>query len=116
MNWEDIAQQKTQNLLRHWQKLGTFRHDNLAVGAGIHKQHSEKPYVFSRSHTVNGKADQVLVALEEKKGLKTVPVYGVFPNGSQVKDYYSNQLITVNNNEVNFSSPFNIVLLAPINH
>jgi alpha-amylase len=72
MNWEDIAQQKTQNLLRHWQKLGTFRHDNLAVGAGIHKQHSEKPYVFSRSHTVNGKAEQVLVALEEKKGVKNV--------------------------------------------
>jgi alpha-amylase len=116
MNWEDIEQQKTQELLHHWQKLGTFRHDNLAVGAGIHKQHSEKPYVFSRSHTFNGKSDQVLVALEVKKGLKTVPIYGVFPNGSQVKDYYSNQLITVNNNEINFSSPFNIVLLAPVSN
>lgn len=116
MNWEDIEQQKTQDLLHHWQKLGSFRHDNLAVGAGIHKQHRSKPYVFSRSHTANSKSNQVLVALEVKKGLKTVPVYGVFPNGSQVKDYYSNQLITVNNNEINFSSPFNIVLLAPVSN
>jgi len=116
MNWEDIEHQKIQDLLHHWQKLGTFRHDNLAVGAGIHKQHSDKPYVFSRSLTTNGKSDQVIVALDVKKGLKTVPVYGVFPNGSKVKDYYSNQSITVDNNEINFSSPFNIVLLAPVSN
>ena len=116
MNWEDIEQQKTQDLLHHWQKLGTFRHDHLAVGAGIHKKHSTKPYVFSRSLKTGGNSDQVLVALEVNKGLKTLPVHHVFPNGSQVKDYYSNQIISVNNNEVNFSSPFNIVLLAPVSH
>ncbi len=112
MNWDDLAKQDTQALLAHWQKLGIFRHDNLAVGAGIHKQHSHKPYVFSRSHTINGKSNQVLVALEIKKGLKTINVYDVFPNGSQVKDYYSNQVITVTNNQVSFTSPFDIALLA----
>ena len=116
MNWDDLAKQETQALLTHWQKLGTFRHDHIAVGAGIHKKHSNKPYVFSRSLKSDGKSDQVLVALEMNKGLKTLPVHDVFPNGSQVKDYYSNQIITVNNNEVNFSSPFNIVLLAPLSN
>ncbi|GLX79746.1 hypothetical protein tinsulaeT_30860 [Thalassotalea insulae] len=114
MNWDDLAKKETQALLTHWQKLGSFRHDHIAVGAGIHKKHSDKPYVFSRTYQSKGKLDQILVALDANKGMKTLPVHHIFPDGSQVKDYYSNQLITVNNNEINFSSPFNIVLLAAV--
>jgi len=116
MNWDDLAKKDTQALLTHWQKLGSFRHDHIAVGAGIHKKHSDKPYVFSRAYEDKGELDQILVALEVNKGMKKLPVHNVFSNGSQVKDYYSNQIITVNNNEVNFSSPFNIILLAPLSH
>lgn len=104
----------TQALLTHWQKLGSFRHDHLAVGAGVHKKHSDKPYVFSRSYKGKNALDQILVALEVNKGLKTLPVHEIFPNGSQVKDYYSNQILTVVNNEVSFTSAFDIVLLAAV--
>lgn len=114
MNWEDLVHKDTQALLTHWQKLGSFRHDHLAVGAGVHKKHSDKPYVFSRSYKGKNALDQILVALEVNKGLKTLPVHEIFPNGSQVKDYYSNQILTVVNNEVSFTSAFDIVLLAAV--
>jgi len=114
MNWEDLVHKDTQALLTHWQKLGSFRHDHLAVGAGVHKKYSDKPYVFSRSYKGKYAFDQILVALEVNKGSKILPVHEVFQNGSQVKDYYSNQILTVVNNEVSFTSPFDIVLLAAV--
>jgi energy-coupling factor transporter ATP-binding protein EcfA2 len=51
MNWEDIKNNpETQKLLEHWQKLGQFRRNHPAVGAGFHKMISNSPYWFSRTH------------------------------------------------------------------
>ena len=48
MNWNELAGPK-QALLRHWQKLGTFREQHPAVGAGMHKsQQTAQYYAFSR--------------------------------------------------------------------
>ncbi|MGB6150551.1 MAG: alpha-amylase family glycosyl hydrolase, partial [Pricia sp.] len=37
MNWDELdSLPQTQKVLEHWRKLGKFRHDHLAVGAGKH--------------------------------------------------------------------------------
>ena len=49
MNWDDIQNKETQEILNHWQKLGQFRANHPAVGAGRHHLISESNgLVFSR--------------------------------------------------------------------
>ena len=43
MNWDDISNKtETKEVLAHWQKLGLFRKNHPAVGAGVHTQISKK--------------------------------------------------------------------------
>jgi len=112
MNWQDLKQPKTQALLKHWQKLGTFRRAHLAVGAGVHKKLNDKPYVFSRHYNRGAISDQVLVALDVAKGSKTIQIHQVFSDGQIIKDYYSDTLLTVKNGAVTLNTPFSIVLLG----
>lgn len=44
MNWSGIHQ----GVLSHWQKIGQFRNNHIAVGAGTHKKIADSPYTFSR--------------------------------------------------------------------
>ena len=45
MNWDSISSnKKTKKILEHYQKLGQFRNNHPAVGAGIHKQIESKTY------------------------------------------------------------------------
>lgn len=109
MNWEAIEHDtKTKYILEHWQKLGQFRANHLAVGAGRHqKLPQESGYVFSRTR----KKDVVVIGLELAKGKKIIDVSTVFKNGQKLKDCYSNQLLEVNNGKVTLTSDFEIVLL-----
>jgi alpha-amylase len=60
MNWDDIQNSpETQKTLLHWQKLGQFRRNHPAVGAGIHHQINAQPYVFSRTFTKDTYNDKV---------------------------------------------------------
>jgi len=114
MNWEELANdQETERFLDHWQKLGQFRHDHLAVGAGMHEQlHASNPYIFKRTLTDRKYEDKVLVALDLKAGEKTLSVYDLFSEGEVLLDYYSGETVRVKNGEVSLSSPFDIVLLG----
>ena len=112
MNWEDLENdERTQQLLTHWRKLGRFRHEHLAVGAGRHQMLQQEPYLFKR--TLEGSEnDKVLAGLDMQPGNKTIPVFDLFANGSEVEDYYSGQKSKVLGGKVSISSPFGIVLLA----
>lgn len=112
MNWEDLEHEGTQAILSHWQKLGQFRKDHLAVGAGTHQQISADPYLFKRS--LNGKkgSDEVLVGLQLSSGPKTIPTTGTFPDGTKLKDYYSGKTVTVRTGQVTVDSPYGIILLG----
>jgi len=109
MNWEDLNKPNTQKLLSHWQKLGQFRKNHYAVGAGVHKQLNKSPYIFKRD--LAGK-DQVLVAKGLNVGQKSLSVYGVFDNGDTVYDYYSNQSVVVKKGKIALSSDFEYLLLG----
>ncbi|WP_264520432.1 alpha-amylase family glycosyl hydrolase [Flavobacterium sp. N1994] len=115
MNWEDIANNATtKEVLAHWQKLGLFRKNHPAVGAGVHAQISASPYVFSRTFTKSNYSDKVVIGLDLPKGEKSIPVGTIFANGSKVKDTYSGKTATVTKGNVTLNTDFGIVLLEKL--
>ena len=120
MNWDELSANaarngyKTKDVLAHWQKLGTFRRDHPAVGADTHQMLTPPPYYTFKREYNNGKGftDQVVAGLDLPAGNKEVSVAGVFQNGTLLKDYYSGQQVTVQNDKVSIQSAFSIVLLG----
>ncbi len=112
MNWEEIkTNPETQKVLLHWQKLGNFRKNHPAIGAGIHQEISASPYVFSRTFTQDNFTDNVVIGLDLPKGPKEISVGTIFENGTKLKDAYSGKKVVVSNGKVSIDSEFDIVLL-----
>ncbi|HEX8575847.1 MAG TPA: alpha-amylase family glycosyl hydrolase [Flavobacterium sp.] len=112
MNWNDLKNNPaTQKILLHWQKLGQFRKNHPAVGAGAHQQISASPYVFSRTFTKGTFTDTIIVGLDLATGKKEIAIGKIFKSGTKVKDAYSGATGTINNEKVIIDSPFDIVLL-----
>ncbi|GEP51588.1 hypothetical protein FNO01nite_22600 [Flavobacterium noncentrifugens] len=111
MNWDQLEKdKKTQDILLHWQKLGQFRRNHPAVGAGIHKEISAKPYTFSRGYTVGNYLDKVIVGLDLPQGKKALTVSSVFQDGTKLRDAYSGQEAVVIKGIAAIDTPFDIVL------
>ncbi len=116
MNWNDVENNSaTQKLAKHYQKLGKFRANHPAVGAGVHQMISNQPYYFSRIVTKGQFTDKVIIGLDVKEQLKEVNVAGVFAEGTQLRDFYSGASMPVINGKVSFSSNSPIILLEKIN-
>lgn len=112
MNWDSIANQpRTKEVLEHWQKLGQFRANHPAVGAGLHQMITESPYVFYRSLSTDHFNDFVVIGMDLKKGQKVLDVSKVFEEGDKLHDAYSGQDITVTDGKAVVSSEYNMVLL-----
>jgi alpha-amylase len=112
MNWGDIQNDaKTKKILAHWQKLGQFRRDHPAIGAGVHQRISATPYVFSRGYKNGKMLDRVVIGLDLPKGKKELNVSSVFKEGSMLHDAYSGQMTTVINGRVTIDSDYDTVLL-----
>ena len=112
MNWEDIENNtETQNILAHWQKLGKFRRNHPAIGAGKHKRLGKKPYVFSRTYVDGDFKDKVVVGLDLPKGKKSLWVKGFFGDGTQLYDTYSETTVEVKNGKVILENDYDIALL-----
>ena len=109
MNWEEIDTQK--ELLRHWQMLGQFKGNNIAVGAGKHKDISTTPYVFSREYLRNKLEYKVIIGLDLPEGKKDISVGSIFKNGQALKDTYSGNTTEVINGKVSLDTPYTLVLL-----
>ncbi len=116
MNWNEIANRlQTKEILTHWQKLGKFRNNHLAVGAGIHKMISENPYVFQRNYSTKNFKDVVVIGLDLNKGEKQINMGTIFVEGAVLLDAYSNTEVVVKNGMVILNTPFSIVLLEKKN-
>lgn len=111
MNWEDLENEDTKLLLKHWQKLGNFRKNHPSIGAGKHKMINESPYVFSRTYNKDNVVDKVVVGLNQRKGTKTLKVDTIFKDGTAVIDTYSGTEATVKDGNVTIKSDYEIVLL-----
>ncbi len=115
MNWEDQdSLPGTKNILSHWQKLGKFRKNHPAIGAGKHKRLAKKPYVFSRTYIKDDFKDKVVVGLDLPKGKKSLWVKGFFGDGTKLYDAYSDTLVEVKKGKVVFDSEFDIALLEVV--
>lgn len=114
MNWEEMEQDTTRGgyriseVLDHWQKLGRFRGNHPAVGAGRHEMISESPFIFKRTLGQDG----VVVGLDLVPGEHTIDVSGIFEDGTELADYYSGLDVTVTNGKVVLDTPFEIILLG----
>jgi len=112
MNWKEIITDKRSiQTLAHWQKLGQFRNNHPSIGAGIHQQISENPYVFSRTYSKQNYGDKVVVGLNLLKGKKTIAVGDIFSDGELLRDAYTNKEATVVNGKIELHTEQTIVLL-----
>jgi alpha-amylase len=112
MNWNEMeTNPETQKVLLHWQKLGVFRRNHPAIGAGIHQEISMSPYVFSRTFSKDNYSDTVIIGLDLPKGKKEISVGTQFKNGTKLRDTYSGISTEVTNGKVSIDSEFDIVLL-----
>ena len=115
MNWNAIASDASvQSVLDHWNKLGQFRANHPAIGAGIHQMITQKPYVFYRSFQNKNQKDLVVVGLDLKGKRKTLELSNLFEDGTQLYDAYSKQAVIVENGKVEIESPFSTVLLEQL--
>ncbi len=112
MNWGDLQRGQTLGILRHWRRLGLFRREHPAVGAGAHRTLQTQPYVFSRTLDAGDLHDRVVVAMDEPLGVKRVPVAGVFPDGTELTDGYSGERATVREGAVSLNTGYGLVLLG----
>lgn len=111
MNWNDIKNNPgTKKLLEHYQKLGKFRANHPAVGAGIHNMISSSPYWFTRTYGT----DKVLVGLDLNYGPKEITVANIFADGTKLRDAYSGKTTVVSNGKAKIDTGFGIVLFEII--
>lgn len=116
MNWDDLTINAKQegyfisDVYDHYSKLGTFRKLHLAVGAGTHKMLQQSPYTFSRVLDKRGITDKVIVVLD--KTTEAIDVSSVFKDGTQVTDYYSGSVTTVEKGKVSFDTGNDILLIG----
>lgn len=115
MNWDEIdSLPMTAEILDHYQKLGSFRRDHPAVGAGQHRRLSSSPYVFSRTYSDGEYRDKVAIGLDLPEGPKSLYVRGFFGEGTRLHDAYSDTEATVSNGRVALDTPFTVALLEPM--
>ena len=112
MNWGELDSiPLNKKILGYWQKLGKFRNDHPAIGAGRHQRLSKSPYVFGRTF-INGEfKDKVVVGLKLPKGKKSLWVKGFFGDGTKLHDAFSKTMVTVENGKVFLDNDFEIALL-----
>jgi alpha-amylase len=117
MNWDELdSLAHSKNVLTHWQKLGRFRRDHPAIGAGKHRRLAKKPYVFSRTYVNDQFKDKVVVGLDLPKGKKYLWVKGFFGDGTQLYDTYSGTRVEVKGGQVMLENDFDIALLELAQH
>jgi alpha-amylase len=78
----------------------------------VHRQLQAAPYIFSRTLDADGLHDRVVVAIDQGEGAKTIPVFGVFPDGTELVDAYSGAGGTVRDGRISLTTAFGLVLLG----
>ena len=108
MNWDDLQNKETQEILTHWQKLGQFRANHPAVGAGVHHLISEaNGLVFSRVRN----DDKIIAGINLSEGEKSIDVSSIFNDGDILQDFYSETDAVVKNGKIIITNDNNIILL-----
>ena len=112
MNWNSMDQ----NVLKHWQKVGTFRKNHVAVGAGSHKAiTTTSGAAFVREYNKNGVSDTVFACIGANKNTNvTLTVGSYVSDGTLIKNTYDDKTATVSGGKVTFNSGANGTILLEI--
>ena len=109
MNWSNLDN----SVLSHWQKVGQFRNNHVAVGAGQHTNLSATSgTAFARTYNKNGVADAVVACIGANKNTSvTITLNNTFPDGTVLKNTYDGTTAAVSGGKVTFSSGANGTIL-----
>ena len=77
---------------------------------------SQSPFVFARSFDQDGVSDQVVVAIGPLSAPATLPVGGVFADGTELRDRYTGDLVTVDSGQVILNTPGRVALLETVSN
>ena len=102
MNWGSIDQE----LLAHWQKVGTFRRDHLSVGGGANVAlTASSGTAFGRTYSKGGVDDKIAAVVDATANTDvTITVTGVFEDGTTLFNRYDETTDTVSGGQVTFNS------------
>ena len=109
MNWDSIDQ----NVLSHWQKVGTFRNNHISVGAGSNTDLSTTSgYAFGRSYNKNGVTDKVAGCIYASSNTNvTIDVSDLWADGQNLVNAYDQSSAVVSGGKVTFNSGANGTIL-----
>lgn len=104
MNWDEIDT----DLQAHWQKVGQFRNNHIAVGAGANAEIESSDagaVAFTRTYDKNGVKDAVACVISSVADTDiTVDVASVFADGTEVVNAYDGTHAVVAGGKVTFNS------------
>ena len=110
MNWDTMNEET----LAHWQKVGTFRNNHVAVGAGDNTTVTTSSGVgFVRTYSKNGVTDRVAACIGASANTNvTIDVSDAWKAGDSVVNYYdSASAVVAADGTVTFNSGANGTIL-----
>ncbi|MGN0469419.1 MAG: MucBP domain-containing protein, partial [Acutalibacteraceae bacterium] len=112
MNWDSVDT----DVLSHWQKVGQFRNNHIAVGAGQHKAisgySSSTGYTFARTYDDGTIQDTIVATLFAAANTDiTVDVSSVWSDGIEITNAYDGSTCKVSGGKVTFNSGDNGTIL-----
>lgn len=112
MNWSSMDNA----MLQHWQKVGQFRSNHVAVGAGSHTNLSATSgAAFARTYNKNGVSDKVAACIGASSNTNvTITLNNTFPDGTVLKNTYDNSTAAVSGGKVTFNSGANGTILLEV--
>lgn len=109
MDWNNI----NKDVLNHWQKLGQYRSNHPAVGAGDHHSlpHEGAGTLFARWYEKEDFTDQIIAGAGLENGELTIDVTQVFKEATQLRNAYTDQVLEVQEGKVTVQVINGVVLL-----
>lgn len=104
MNWDAI----NGDVANHWKKVGTFRKNHVAVGAGTQTDLGSNTY--GRTYSKDGATDKVVINVGGS-GSVSVNVSGIFADGASVRNAYDGATGTVSGGKVTFTATNGVILI-----
>ncbi|WP_405369354.1 alpha-amylase family glycosyl hydrolase [Nonlabens sp. Asnod2-A12] len=100
-------------VLKHWQLLGKYRKNHVAVGAGEHfsLEHDGNGTLAARFYDKNNHQDIVLIGAGLDNGKLEIDVKKVFPKATRLRNAYTTKKLPVVNGKVTVMVENGVVLL-----
>jgi glycosidase len=105
---------REQEVLEHWQKLGQFRAEHPAVGAGEQIQLAPNTYARTWDQTADGNLDDKVIIKVATNGQQTIDVGDIFADGTTVRNFYTGNTEIVQQGTVEFVAKNSVILIEEL--